>query len=139
MKTFKLKALEVIEKVDEEMIQNKVPLLDGLIINREDDQNQWVIEAYIDHSYLDYFTALREKNDEVIIQVKITKESNAPAIFMTSIIGVNEIDSRMNVLFKGKIIDRHKDEIEEMLGSLIEEGYQGEDLLMEFKAIMEKG
>src|SRR5690625_4410609 len=114
-------------------------MLDVLIIKRKYNQNQWIIEAYIDHSYLDYFTALRKKNDEVIIQDKITKESNAPAIFMTSIIGVNEIDSRINVLIKGKIIELHKDEIEEMLGSLIEEGYQGEDLLMEFKAIMEKG
>ncbi|HLS61024.1 MAG TPA: YwpF family protein [Virgibacillus sp.] len=139
MKTFKLKALEVIEEVDEEMIRKKIPLLDGLIINREDDQNQWVIEAYIDNNYLDYFTTLKEEHDEIIIQVKITKESNSPAIFMTSIIGVNEIGSRMNVLFKGKIIDRHKDEIEEMLGSLITEGYEGEELLMEFKSIMEKG
>lgn len=139
MKTFKLKALEVIEKIDEEMIKNKIPLIDGLIINREDDENQWVIEAYIDYSYLDYFRTLKEKNDEVIIQTKITKESNAPAFFMTSVIGVNEIDASMNVLFKGKIIDRHKDEIEEMLGSLIEQDYQGEELLIQFKKIMDKG
>src|SRR5690625_16337 len=114
-------------------------MLDVLIIKRKYNQNQWIIEAYIDHSYLDYYTALREKNDEIIIQVKITKESNSPAIFMTSIIGVNEIGSRMNVLFKGKIIDRHKDATEEMLGSLITEGYEGEELLMEFKSIIAKG
>src|SRR5690625_4335965 len=96
-------------------------------------------KVYNDNKYLNYFTTLKKKHDEIIIQVKITKESNSPAIFMTSIIGVNEIGSRMNVLFKGKIIDRHKDEIEEMLGSLITEGYEGEELLMEFKSIMEKG
>src|SRR5690625_7717081 len=106
MKTFKLKALEVIEEVDEEMIRKKIPLLDGLIINREEDQNQWVIEAYIDNNYLDYFTTVKEEHDEIIIQVKITKESNSPDIFMTSTIDVTEMGSRLNVIFKSKIIER---------------------------------
>src|SRR5690625_2229147 len=101
MKTFKLKALEIIGNKDEDVTQYNITLIDGLIINREDEESQWIIEAYTTRNYLDYFKKLQSENDEIMINVKITKESNDPAIFITSIIGINEIDTQMNVLFKG--------------------------------------
>lgn len=135
MKTFKLKMLEIIDHRGDEFVHTNIPLLDGLSINREDDQNHWLIEAYIDREYLDFFTNLYKKNDEIIIQVKITKESNEPATFITSIIGVNEIGDSMNVLLLGTIVDRRKHKIEELLTSLIDKGYQGRELLEKFKEI----
>lgn len=86
MKTFKLVALDLIEQKEEEVVQNNIPLIDGLIINREDDDNTWLMEAYTEHSYFELFTALQEY-DEILLQVKITKESNEPATFITSKIG----------------------------------------------------
>ncbi|PAV28796.1 hypothetical protein CIL05_14305 [Virgibacillus profundi] len=136
MKTFKLNNLEIIEQQDEDIIQNRIPLKDGLIINREDDQNRWVIEAYVEHSYLEFFKNLDEKDEEILIQVKITKETNEPATFITSIIGINEIGAHMNILFMGTIVDQRKHKIEEQLTALIEEGFQGEELLNKFKEIM---
>lgn len=133
MKTFKLKSLKIIQDTDEEVIRKHIPLIDGLIINREDDANQWVIEAFIEETFYAYFESLNDTQNEVIIQVKITKESNAPAIFITKIIGLNQIGTHMNVLFKGTIIDHHKEEIEDMLQSLIEKNLQGEELLRQFK------
>src|SRR5699024_4983478 len=100
-----------------------------LIINREDDEGRWVIEAYMEQDYMTYFLNLRQEQDEVMAQVKITKESNEPATFITSIIGINEIAEQMNVLFIGTIIDLRKEKIERTLKQLIEEGYQGEALL----------
>lgn len=135
MKTFKLKALEIIEDNDHDIIGNRIPLQDGLIINREDENNTWLIEAYISESYYDYFELLGEEKDEIMIQVKITKKSNAPATFITSIIDLNKIGERMNVLFLGKVIDRRRDHIYEMLTKLIGEGYQGEELVSEFKKL----
>jgi hypothetical protein len=135
MKTFKLKALEIVEQEDEEIIQNKIKLKDGLIINREDEQNQWVIEAYIEKSYLSFFKALQADAHEVLLQAKITKESNNYATFITSLIGLNEIGENINVLFQGTIVDRQKHKIEEMLTNLIEAGYQGNELLEKFKAL----
>jgi len=135
MKTFKLKMLEIIDHRGDEFVHTNIPLLDGLSINREDDQNHWLIEAYIDREYLDFFTNLYKKNDEIMIQVKITKESNEPATFITSIIGVNEIGDSMNVLLLGTIVDRRKHKIEELLTSLIDKGYQGRELLEKFKEI----
>lgn len=136
MKTFKLRRLDIIEDKNEDIVLNNIPLLDGLTINKENDENTWVIEAYTDRKYLEFFRKLKEKNDEVLIQVKITKESNDPATFLTSIIGINEIGSQMNVLFNGTIVDEQKSKILEMLTALVEEGYQEESLLEKFKELL---
>src|SRR5699024_12109224 len=112
MKTFKLKRLEIIEDKDEDIVLNNIPLIDGLTINKENDENTWVIEAYTDRKYLEFFRTLKEENDEVLIQVKITKESNDPATFLTSLIGINEIGSQMNILFDGRIVDERKSKID---------------------------
>lgn len=138
MKTFKLKALEIIGNKDEDVTQYNIPLIDGLIINREDEESQWIIEAYTTRNYLDYFKKLQSENDEIMINVKITKESNDPAIFITSIIGINEIDTQMNVLFKGIVVDQRNSKIEQVLKTLIEKDYQGDELLEEFKKLIEK-
>lgn len=136
MKTFILKSLKVIEDKNEDIVSTDIELLDGLIINREDDENAWIVEAYMERTYLDFFDKLQTENDEVLIEVKITKESNQPATFLTRIIGVNEIGSKMNVLFRGTIVDKQKSKIQEMLTSLVEEGYQGELLLEKFKELL---
>ncbi|APC48805.1 YwpF family protein [Virgibacillus halodenitrificans] len=135
MKTFKLKSLEILEQEGEEIKKHSIELKDGLIINREDERNQWTIEAYVDHSYLSLFNRMKEIRDEIMIQVKITKESNDYATFITSIVSINEIGSDMNVLFLGTIIDRQKSKIEEMLVKLVEQGYEGKNLIKKFKEL----
>jgi len=135
MKTFMLKAIDIIENSS----RKKVELIDGLIINREDEENQWIIEAYIDQKYLNYFQELQNQNEKVMIEVKITKETNDPATFITSMIGLNKIGTQMNVLFKGTIaVDQYNSGMEQALKSLIDQGYQGEELLGEFKALLQK-
>ena len=135
MKTFMLKALDIIENDS----RKKIELIDGLIINREDEENQWIIEAYIDQKYLSYFKELQDKNEGIIVEVKITKETNDPATFITSMIGLNEIGTQMNVLFKGTIaVDEYNSGVEKALKSLIDEGYQGEELLKRFKNFLQK-
>src|SRR5699024_1584897 len=133
MKTFKLKDLRVIENKNDTFRQHHIPLIDGLIINREEEQNRWVIEAYMKQDRLAYFNRLKEQGEQIMVQVTITKESNPPATFITSIIGINEIARHMNVLLIGKIVDQRKDVIEKRLKNLIDEGYSGEDLLEKFK------
>lgn len=132
MKTFKLKALMVIEYEDDTFKKRHIPLVDGLIIDREDENNRWLIEAYTTNDYLNYFQTLKEY-EEIMVQVKISKETNDPATFMTTIINLTEIGEHLSVLFIGTIIDSQQHHIEVMLGRLIEEGYQGKDLLEQFK------
>ncbi|MGM8364291.1 YwpF family protein [Virgibacillus sp. W0181] len=136
VKTFKLKGLEIVENKEEEVIQTTVPLVDGLVINRE-DSGGWLIEAYLEQSQRAFLQELKDNKNEIMIQVKITKESNDPAFFITSIIGINEIDeNRINALFQGDVVDVRKSKIEEMLQTIIEEGYQGASLLKKFKELI---
>lgn len=134
MKTFKLKGLTIMDSENdtEHVKQRSFDLIDGLVINREDESG-WLIEAFIHEEHLDYFKQIHE-NDDIMIQVKITRIDNDPAFFITKIIELTSIgDNKLSVLFQGKIVDHAKSRIEELLQSIIEEGYQGESLLKKFK------
>ncbi|WP_079480488.1 YwpF-like family protein [Halobacillus salinus] len=133
MKTFKLVSLDIVEEKNDDITQRRIKLQDGLIINREDDHGRWTIEAYVDDSYKDFFQSMVEGEEELIIQVKITKQSNQPATFFVKVIDTNTIGDSMNVIFIGTMIDRQLEQVEGVLKSLMDEGFQGEELLEEFK------
>ncbi|GEN30599.1 hypothetical protein HNQ35_001474 [Cerasibacillus quisquiliarum] len=132
MKTFKLKKLVVIEDVNDKQKRHKINLIDGLIINREDELNRWVIEAFVSSDYIDFFKRF-ESRESIQLEVKITKETNPPARFTTKMIGMNEMDDKMNVLFIGTIVDERLSDVENTLERLIKEGYKGDELLQQFK------
>ncbi|NLI68193.1 MAG: hypothetical protein GX374_06085 [Bacilli bacterium] len=135
MKTFKLKGLKVMNNQEVSVQRKHIDLIDGLVINREDEHG-WLIEAFTDRKYWDFFTSIKDTK-ELMIQVKITREENDPAFFLTEIVSINEIgDNRMNVLFQGKIVDHSKRRIEKLLEMIIEEGYQGRSLLEKFKELI---
>lgn len=135
MKTFKLKGLKVMNNQEVSVQRKHIDLIDGLVINREDEHG-WLIEAFTDRKYWDFFTSIKDTK-ELMIQVKITREENDPAFFLTEIVSINEIgDDRMNVLFQGKIVDHSKRRIEKLLEMIIEEGYQGRSLLEKFKELI---
>ncbi|WP_042145155.1 YwpF family protein [Paucisalibacillus sp. EB02] len=136
MKTFLLKSLQIVDSQNEEIVKTDIDLLDGLIINREDDNNTWLIEALLDKNYLEFFKDVQEKKEQVMIEAKITKLTNAPATFITSIDSINKIGKHINIMFMGKIIDKRNSKIEEMLSKLIEKGYEGEELLDKFKKLL---
>jgi len=132
MKTFKLKALKIVANEEKEISAKVIPLIDGLVINREDELG-WLIEAFVDSSHQMYFESIQDMQ-ELIIQVKITREDNDPAFFITEIISVNEIsENKINVIFQGQVVDHRKSRIEELLQEILEQGYQGESLLKKFK------
>lgn len=135
MKTFKLKGLKVMRNKEDIVKTKEIPLHDGLVINREDELG-WLIEAYVDVQFWDYFKSIKDTND-LMIQIKITREENDPAFFVTNIVSINEIGTdRMNVLFQGKIVDHSKRRIEKLLETIVEEGYQGRSLLEKFKELI---
>ncbi|MDY0408038.1 YwpF family protein [Virgibacillus soli] len=136
MKTFKLKSLVVKQAIDEELVYDKIQLMDGLIINREDEKNRWVIEAFIDKKYRDLFERLQREREEIMLEAKITKDTNEPATFITEINSINDIGNHINIIFIGTIIDVRKSKIEALLSQLIDEGYQGEVLLNKFKELI---
>ncbi len=132
LKTFKLKGLKIVENEEKEIRAKVIPLLEGLVINREDEIG-WLIEAFIDASYESYFESI-ETMQELIIQVKITREENDPAFFITEIVSINKIsEGKINIIFQGHVVDHRKSRIEELLQEILEQGYQGESLLKKFK------
>lgn len=128
MKTFKLISLQIVEGADLKDIE----LQDGLIINKEDDLNSWLIEAYISKSYLDYFKA----GDEMIVQVVISKKENGPATFQTKVHSVKEFDKNMSVLLEGTLKSTRNAYAELVLDDLLKKGMSGDNLLSEFKEKM---
>lgn len=131
MKTFKLISLQIID--DSEALD--ITLHDGLIINKEDERNRWLIEAYVGANYHDFFTKLLESKKETPAQVVISKKENDPASFTTRVLSVKKIDGRLSVLFEG-FLKRSKNYAELLLSDLIDKGLSGEELLSEFREKM---
>ena len=100
MKTFKLISLDIIGETE----KVSFPLIDGLIIDREDEKGFWVVECLIDTNFNPYILQLQKSNDKVMIQAKITKATNKPATFSASIIDINYMEYQMNVVFIGEMI-----------------------------------
>src|SRR5690554_513475 len=133
MKTFKLVSLEILEKDGDELVNKEIPLIDGLIIDNEVDRNRWLIEGLISKEFESYFIDKKEQGQDMVIQVRITKEANPKATVVAKILNVNEIEDDINIILKGNIVNRAREQLENMLQELIEAGYQGESLLTKFK------
>src|SRR5699024_272999 len=104
MITFKLMGLEVMGNEQDGVDRKAVTLIDGLVLNLKDN-NGWLLEAYVNKQYLSYFEKLVEIK-KIMLQVKITREENEPAFFITEILSINEIsEQKINVLFGGRVID----------------------------------
>lgn len=133
MKTFKLVSLQIVEGyglVD-------IELDDGLIINKEDERSNWLLEAYVNKSYFDYFKERADKNEELTIQVVITKKENDPAAFQTKITSINELENHISILFEGSLKRTKNDYAELLLQDLLGKGFKGDHLLDEFKVKMQ--
>ncbi|RYI28862.1 hypothetical protein EVU96_13120 [Bacillus infantis] len=133
MKTFKLVSLQIVEGDG----LKDIFLDDGLIINKEDDLSNWLIEAYTSKSFLEYFTAAKESKKELTVQAVITKKENDPAPLIVTVSSVKELENHISVLLEGSLKRTKSDYAERLLDVLIQEGYADENLLSEFKSRMQ--
>src|SRR5699024_11657662 len=105
MKTFKLMGLEVMGNEQDGVEQKAVTLIDGLVINREDNDG-WLLEAYVDEQYRSYFEKLVDIK-ESMLQVKSTREENEPAFFSTELTGITESsEETTHVMCGGRVIEK---------------------------------
>lgn len=132
MKTFKLISLQIVE--DAKLVD--VVLEDGLIINREDDQNSWLLEAYTDHSHLPFFQKAYDSKQDLFVKVVISKKENDPATFMTKVSSVKQLGSHLSILFEGKLKRSKNNYAEQLLDHLLHKGLDGNALMVEFKEKM---
>jgi len=133
MKSFKLYSLDVVDN-DTSV---EVPLVDGMILNKEDEHSTWLLEAYTDLSLYDYFKNISEQKRDIIVEAVITKKENAPAYFQTKICSLTKFDKHISVLFEGKIRRNKSDYSALLLESLLQKGLEGPALLTEFRDKMQ--
>jgi hypothetical protein len=131
MKTFKLVSLKISHPQHQVKFQ-EIDLLDGLVINKEDEERQWLVEIYVNKSHAELFTKLKEDEEGVKIEAIITREDNDPAFFITTVLSVAIMEDNMSVLFNGLLVGK-TDISEDILTDLIQEGFHGNNLLKQFK------
>lgn len=129
MKTFKLVSMEILEND----IGINIPLKDGLIINKEDENSTWILEAYTELENFNYLQSLQEKKNDIIVQAVITKKENDPAYFQTRIISLKRFENSTSLLLEGHLRRARSNYSELLLESLIKRDLAGDALLTEFK------
>ena len=129
MKTFKVISLQVVE--DEEL--RDIEIVDGLIINKEDEKHTWLVETYLSRDYIDFFQEAQQRKEDLEIQVVISHKANDPAAFLTSIRCIKKMDKHISIMFEGKLKKQRNEYAELLLHDLIEKGYSGDELMQEFR------
>lgn len=132
MKTFKLISMQLAD--DDALVD--IDMVDGLIINKEDDKGTWLVEVFTDHKYIPYFEDACANDKEIIVQVVITKKENDPAAFSTKVCCVKKLKSHASILLTGKLTRPKSDYPEKLLEYLMDKGLTGEALMAEFKEKM---
>lgn len=135
MKTFKLVSLVLFNGEQFSSFREEIPLIDGLIINKEDGENRWLMEAYLDKNYFEIFNRSMVNNEELQFQIKISHKSNDPASLHARVKEINEMEHHISVLFDGVHITKI-DLAEIVLSELIDQGLEGANLLQEFRVKM---
>ncbi|WP_077215020.1 YwpF family protein [Bacillus dakarensis] len=129
MKTFKLVSLKVVK---EDGLMD-VPLEDGIMISKEDEENSWLIESYIDKSFQRFFQEAYDQKKELLIQTIISKLDNDPVLFRVHTRSVISFEKHISILLQGTLKKMRSSYAENLLSSLISKGLSGENLLIEFK------
>ncbi|MFB5663834.1 YwpF family protein [Alteribacillus sp. HJP-4] len=132
MKTFRLRSLQFFIEEEKSIELKDVPVIEGLIINREEDDGSWLLEAVIKTEHLAAFSAWKQAETLLIFEVVITHPENEPAMMKGTIRDILELNSNLSVMIDAKMA-AGKDDISTMLlENLIKEGRSGEELLKEF-------
>ncbi|RFU60734.1 YwpF family protein [Peribacillus glennii] len=130
MKTFKLISLQIVSD-DRTFID--IELADGLIINKEDDHNTWIIEAFVTEGHFDAVAHLVPTGQKVNVQAVITKKDNDPAAFKTVVNKTKKVDGHVILLLEGHLQKTRSKYAELLLQDLIQQGIVGDALIEQFK------
>lgn len=137
MKTFKLIGLKMIHKSLHSLKREEIPLVDGLIINKEDEQKNWLVEIVVDKKHHEFFQNALESGLDFLIHATITKPTNDPATFAVTVQSITEMAENISVLLDAKIVLNKTKFAETVLADLIHQGFEGNELLNMFKEKIE--
>ncbi|MTH53966.1 hypothetical protein GKZ89_11165 [Bacillus mangrovi] len=140
MKTFKLVSMKIARTDENGRHYDEIPLQDGLVINKKDGENDWLLESLVSSEHTDRFKELLEEKNEQVLVVTISKRTNTPAKLKASVRNVVELENNLiSVLFSGKMTaNRPFGDAEKILTELLDEGLDGEDLLQAFSSKLHK-
>ncbi|MEC2076049.1 YwpF family protein [Metabacillus fastidiosus] len=133
MKTFKLVGLKIERNEGKKRIE-EVTLVDGLVINKDDGENSWLIEALIPSSYQSFFENYVQSEQETRLFITISKKSNSPAPVIVRVKSITELDKNISILLEGRMLSRRfTHDPRELLSNLMSQGLTGETLLQAFR------
>jgi len=132
VKTFKLISIQLLRGGN----ATAIPILDGLIINKEDDHHNWLIELYMAHSDYSFFENALNDGQKLLVHAVISKKENDPAPFEVIVHSVSKFTNTISVLLQGSLMRNRKDYAEMLLDHLLESGYEGSVLSERFKELM---
>ncbi|NSL51747.1 YwpF family protein [Calidifontibacillus erzurumensis] len=135
MKSFRLCSLTIFVETNQTTTKHNIPLEDGLIINKENANDQWLIEGLIQGDFFEFFSNLKATNEPMVVEATITSKENPPASFAAKVRDIKFIGKELQLLLDAKRLKRKDTFSEIILRDLIEKGYSGEELLKEFKRI----
>jgi hypothetical protein len=133
MKTFKLVGLKIEQADEQEKTIKEIPLEDGLVINKEDGENSWLIEALIPKDLQSYFEELSKAATKMRFFVTISKKSNAPAQIIAKVKTLTPLENHFSILLDGRLLTSkpiHDPEV--LLRSLMGQGLSGDSLIQAF-------
>lgn len=136
MKTFHLYSISLLQGQSGKVEHLPISMKDGLIINMENHEKTWYIDAVFDREHLAFFEKIKADNRHILVEVIITSPDNPPAAMITSIDTITELSEHISVLFKAKMTGRMDDAIRNIVKSIIAEGLKGEEILERFHCRM---
>lgn len=128
MKTFKIAGFHLAGQDNTQEIE----LLDGLIINREDEKRSWLIELFVHPRYEEVFRKYENQEEGLKAEVLITHPNNDPALFSTRLRGLNVLESGISVLLEGKLQHMRNEYAKQVLSDLVQQGLTGDRLVDQF-------
>lgn len=137
MKTFRLCSLTVLfdePPQEDEMVKGtEIPILEGLIINKEEAEKNWLLEAVIEKDWEPFFAEYLERGQSMLAEVTITKRTNDPATLYCMIQAVHHLEEHVSVHIEGRLVAKKEDLSDMLLRNLLDEGFSGEELYHEFR------
>ncbi|MEK4027742.1 MULTISPECIES: YwpF family protein [Bacillaceae] len=134
MKTFKIAGFYLAGQNEAQEIE----LLDGLIINREDDKRSWLIELFVHPKYEEVFHQCKKQEDELKVEVLITHPNNDPALFFAQVRGLNHLEGGLSILLEGRLRQMRNEYAKQVLSDLVHKGLSGEDLIDSFNTCLKQ-
>ncbi|MBM7648382.1 hypothetical protein JOC78_001324 [Bacillus ectoiniformans] len=134
MKTFKIAGFFINDHSE----IKEVELIDGLIINREDEHRSWLIEVFMSESYNDTLQKIQHQEEAIEVHALITHPDNDPAIFSVQLREVTYLTSGISAIFEGRLLQMRNEYAKQVLADLIEEGVSDQDLLDSFNTRIQK-